>query len=78
MDFNWSILAWIAGLIFVYVFGLFEGRGQGYKKRKAEEEQEKKEKPAPPPAAPETVTIDGLGDFTRVPDKPAPGAVSSN
>jgi CubicO group peptidase (beta-lactamase class C family) len=27
---------------------------------------------------PETVTIDGLGDFTRVPDKPAPGAVSSN
>jgi len=26
----------------------------------------------------ETVTIDGLGDFTRVPDKPAPGAVSSN
>ena len=29
-------------------------------------------------AQPETVTIDGLGDFTRVPDKPAPGAVSSN
>ena len=29
-------------------------------------------------AKPETVTIDGLGDFTRVPDKPAPGAVSSN
>jgi CubicO group peptidase (beta-lactamase class C family) len=27
---------------------------------------------------PETVSIDGLGDFTRVPDKPAPGAVSSN
>jgi CubicO group peptidase (beta-lactamase class C family) len=27
---------------------------------------------------PETVTIDGLGDFTRVPDKPAPGSVSSN
>ena len=27
---------------------------------------------------PETVTIDGLGDFTRVPDKPTPGAVSSN
>lgn len=27
---------------------------------------------------PETVTIDGLGDFTRVSDKPAPGAVSSN
>ena len=29
-------------------------------------------------AQPDTVTIDGLGDFTRVPDKPAPGAVSSN
>ena len=27
---------------------------------------------------PDTVSIDGLGDFTRVPDKPAPGAVSSN
>jgi len=61
MDFNWSILAWIAGLIFVYVFGLFEGRGQGYKKRKAEEEQEKKDKPAPPPASPQTVAIDDPG-----------------
>ncbi|HKR20999.1 MAG TPA: DUF3471 domain-containing protein, partial [Pyrinomonadaceae bacterium] len=27
---------------------------------------------------PEAVSIDGLGEFTRVPDKPAPGAVSSN
>lgn len=27
---------------------------------------------------PDTVSIDGLGDFTRVPDKPAAGAVSSN
>lgn len=47
--FNWSILGWIAGLVFVYVFGLFEGRGQGRKRRIAEEEQEKKEQPAPPP-----------------------------
>ena len=47
--FNWSILGWIAGLIFVYIFGLFEGRGQGRKRRIAEEEQEKKENPAPPP-----------------------------
>jgi hypothetical protein len=61
MDFNWSILAWIAGLVFVYIFGLYEGRGQGYKKRKAEEAQEKKEKPALPPATPETVTIDDPG-----------------
>jgi hypothetical protein len=62
MEFNWSILAWIAGLIFVYVFGLYEGRGQGYKKRKVEEEQEKKEKPAPSPEInTETVTVDDPG-----------------
>src|ERR1043165_6582967 len=63
MEFNWSILAWIAGLIFVYIFGLYEGRGQGYKKRKAEEEQEKKDKPAAPAPAPETraVTVDDPG-----------------
>jgi hypothetical protein len=47
--FNWSILGWIAGLVFVYIFGLFEGRSQGRKRRIAEEEQEKKENPAPPP-----------------------------
>lgn len=27
---------------------------------------------------PDTVTIEGIGDFTRVPDKPAPGTISSN
>jgi len=48
--FNWSILGWIAGLVFVYLFGLFEGRSQGRKRRIAEEAQEKKEQPAPPPA----------------------------
>src|SRR6266540_5584795 len=58
MEFNWSILAWIAGLIFVYIFGLYEGRGQGYKKRKAEEEQEKKDQPAPET---KTVTVDDPG-----------------
>ena len=47
--FNFSILGWIAGLVFVYIFGLYEGRGQGRKRRIAEEEQEKKEQPAPPP-----------------------------
>jgi len=53
MEINWSIVGLIAGLVFVYVFGLFEGRGQGYKRRKAEEEQEKKENPRQPitPAA---------------------------
>jgi hypothetical protein len=47
--FNWSILGWIAGLVFVYLFGLFEGRSQGRKRRIAEEEKEKKEQPAPTP-----------------------------
>lgn len=54
MEFNWSILGWIAGLLFVYIFGLIEGRSKGYKKRKAEEEQEKKVRT---PVAPETVTV---------------------
>ena len=58
MDFNWSILGWIAGLIFVYLFGLFEGRGQGYKKRKAEETNQKKEQPEPKPV---TVKVDDPG-----------------
>lgn len=58
MEFNWSTIAWIAGLLFVYIFGLVEGRSKGYKKRKAEEEQEKK---AQPPPQPETVTVDDPG-----------------
>jgi hypothetical protein len=62
MEFPWSTLAWIAVVIFVYVFGLYEGRGQGYKKRKVEEEQEKKDNPAPAPAIKtETVTVDDPG-----------------
>lgn len=59
--FPWSIVGWIAGLLFVYIFGLFEGRGQGYKKRKAEEEQEKKEQPASQNSRAETVTVDDPG-----------------
>ncbi|RPJ28284.1 MAG: hypothetical protein EHM33_04995 [Chloroflexi bacterium] len=58
MEFNWSIVGWIAGLIFVYLFGIFEGRGQGYKKRKAEEQAEKKDQPPPQP---KTVTVDDPG-----------------
>ena len=58
MEFNWSILGWIAGLVFVYLFGLFEGRNQGYKKRKAEEAEQKKETPE---AKPVTVTVDDPG-----------------
>lgn len=54
MEFNWSTIAWIAGLLFVYIFGLVEGRSKGYKKRKAEEEQEKRDAP---PRMPETVPV---------------------
>ena len=60
MEFNWSTIAWIAGLLFVYIFGLVEGRSKGYKKRRAEEAQERQSQP---PAAPEaaTVTVDEPG-----------------
>ena len=58
MEFNWSILGWIAGLIFVYVFGLYEGRSKGYKKRKAEEAEAKKDVPEPRPV---TVQVDDPG-----------------
>lgn len=58
MEFNWSILGWIAALLFVYIFGLVEGRSKGYKKRKAEEQQERQSQPPPKP---ETVTVDDPG-----------------
>jgi hypothetical protein len=35
----------LAVMFFGYFFGLYEGRGQGYKKRKAEEHEEKKDIP---------------------------------
>jgi hypothetical protein len=60
MEFNWTTIAWIAGLLFVYIFGLVEGRSKGYKKRKAEEEQEKKTQPPPQPET-VTVTLDDPG-----------------
>ena len=75
MEFPWTTLAWIAGLVFVYLFGLFEGRGQGYKKRKAEEEQDRKEQPAAlqtaqetAPVKTETITVDDPG-LLRVKDE---------
>jgi hypothetical protein len=63
MEFNWSILVWIGAIIFVYIFGLFEGRTQGKKMRKAEELQEKKENPPAPitPAKPTTIKVDDPG-----------------
>ena len=60
MELNWSTIAWIAGLIFIYIFGLVEGRIKGYRKRKAEEEQEKKSQPPPEPET-VTVTVDDPG-----------------
>lgn len=60
MEFNWSIVGWIVALLFVYIFGLIEGRGKGYKKRKAEEEQEKKTQPPPKPET-VTMTVDDPG-----------------
>ena len=48
----------IAAMFFGYGFGLFEGRGQGYKRRKAEEAQEKKDQPPPTPM---TVKVDDPG-----------------
>jgi len=60
---NWSILGWIGALVFVYIFGLFEGRNQGKKMRKAEEALEKKENPSAlvKPAAPATIKVDDPG-----------------
>jgi hypothetical protein len=48
----------LAAMFFGYGFGLFEGRGQGYKKGKAEIGQEMKDQPPPQPM---TVTIDDPG-----------------
>jgi len=48
MQFNLFIVIGIglAAMFFGYFFGLFEGRGQGYKKRKKEEPEEKKDSAA--------------------------------
>lgn len=62
MEMNWSIIGWIAALLFVYIFGLVEGRGQGYKKRKAEESQEIKQQPPPQPEViTRTIPVDDPG-----------------
>jgi hypothetical protein len=58
MQFNLFVVIGIglAAMFFGYFFGLFEGRGQGYKKRKKEEPEEKRIQPPvitpPAPAAP--------------------------
>ena len=58
MEINWSIVGWLAAVIFVYIFGIFEGRGQGRKRRITEEQEEKEKQPASPP---ETIKVDDPG-----------------
>jgi hypothetical protein len=67
MEFPWTTVIWLGIAAFVYIFGIYEGRNQGYKKRKAEEEQERKEKP-PSIAPPVTVKVDDPG-LMRIKDE---------
>lgn len=60
MQIPWSTIIWLTVAIAVYLYGIYEGRGQGYKKRKAEEAEEKKANP-PVPATPVTVKVDDPG-----------------
>lgn len=64
MEIPWTHIIWLVVAVSVYLFGIWEGRGQGYKKRVAEESQEQKENlpPEPPqPAPPVTVKVDDPG-----------------
>ena len=58
MEIPWAHIIWLVVAISVYLFGIWEGRGQGYKRRKAEEEKELRENP---PAAARPVTVDDPG-----------------
>ncbi len=60
MQIPWSTIIWLTVAVAVYLYGIYEGRGQGYKKRKAEEAEEKKNNP-PAPAAPVTLKVDDPG-----------------
>jgi len=50
----------IGVMFFGYFFGLFEGRGQGYKKRQREETEEKKTRPTPLQATSPLVASDEI------------------
>ena len=54
MEIPWTHIIWLTIAVVVYLFGIWEGRGKGYKQRKAEEQQEKKDQP---PASPTPVTV---------------------
>ena len=60
MEIPWTHIIWLIIAVSVYLFGIWEGRGKGYKQRRAEEEQEKKNNP-PAHAAPVTVKVDDPG-----------------
>jgi len=60
MEIPWTHIIWLIIAVSVYLFGIWEGRGKGYKQRRAEEEKEKREHPSAPPA-PVTVKVDDPG-----------------
>jgi hypothetical protein len=60
MEIPWTHIIWLTIAVGVYLFGIWEGRGKGYKQRRAEEEKEKKEHPPAPPT-PVTVKVDDPG-----------------
>jgi len=60
MEIPWATIIWLIIAVSVYLFGIWEGRGKGYKQRKAEEEQERKNNP-PALATPVTVKVDDPG-----------------
>lgn len=59
MEIPWAHIIWLVVAISVYLFGIWEGRGQGYKRRKAEEEKELREHP-PVPVKPFAADDPGL------------------
>jgi hypothetical protein len=60
----------VLAMFFGYFFGLFEGRGQGYKKRKKEEEQERQAQPEE--ALPAEPAVSPLPEVAPAPPAPPP------
>jgi len=60
MEIPWTHIIWLTIAVSVYLFGIWEGRGKGYKQRRAEEEQEKTNNP-PARATPVTMKVDDPG-----------------
>ena len=60
MEIPWTHIIWLVIATSVYLIGIWEGRGKGYKQRQAEEEMQMKNIP-PAPAQPVTVKVDDPG-----------------